>query len=1325
MADNTNNIDIAVSNGVDAGIAPRLIQIADASDRAALSVGSLKSQLSSVNLSGLGGLASLLNGVKGGVSDLSGAERTLTVQVRASDVAVKAQTISLAEARAERARLRAENAGVAISEQFTQAQWEKSIATSTRASAAQQGLSQARQKDAELQEFAGQVANALSGQLEAQAQAQAVVATATKEATAALTAQEAAEERAQASWQASIATQERQIATQTALSEARQRDIELQAFSSEIGDALAAQLERQALASKAAADAEKERTAIASAAAESAAAQVAASEVLSSQNEHEAAAYLQLAEATATVKEAKASLSALLKDINAGNIAEQESTTLLAAAIANETSATEQLNLAKTNLAEVQEYLAGATAAVTRAMTAEAAATAAASAATRGQVSANLAGAAAIGVLEGRTLSTTRAATNFLSRVVGLGPLLQAAFPIIGAVALLAVLYQMGDALYKVIKGAIDAAHNIGIAFDSLISPLRKSNDELAVTNDKLDQTIARLEHKPTTNGAALALDEARLAADKLDSSLERVDNELDKILKKNQINALTGILTGQESTRDVSDLIGKQFANIEAARDSVTEAIDKATEAKDPKAAQAAVKSGYDAERQAILGVIGTLNEEYNTRKKLQDQFVAQGRGGNITSTPYGPVVAGGQLKDQTANLTELGKSVKLAHEELRGLDLTMDNIGKNNAVDHLRDNASSLKADAKEAAAQWKQLLADFVAFQTAQDNAGHKATPQQNLDFLVGRESTINPLNRDKLQAKELPYRNELNGSDFIAQQTAKLQDQVATIGLYNNALKEQNELDKIQEAARKKHIDLTAQDITVFKGLIAQIVESKDYTKELNSIYEAVNEPEQKHKGAIEAINTLYERGQLTTAQYNQGLKETAKQYDEATSAVTKFQHALADQQRDSVNKLGTDRQVAVKSELQGLDERLRQPNADAQHPFGYSEAEIKKVNDALTPLIQAQQDKNALDQASNQLIEQQANLEDKLIIQEQALAAAVKAGAISQAAADAERLKGQASLNQLQVDNGTITSASQPFLGAAAQDYVANWQGVAKGIQDAFAPVFKTLTDGFADSIGRAIVYSKNLGDALRDVARSAISELISGLIKLAIQYVIITALKKAFDIKDPTAATPQSTAVQTAASIGAIATTTAASLLAASLLAPAWWTVAEAVSIASFGAADVAGISGIAAVKALGTAAQAHKDGGFITGPGSGVSDSIPALLSNGEFVVNAAATSRNRDLLDTINSGGQPSHVNNPPQSGGNGGSQSTQMSVEVHNYGSTANVQVQQIDENRVRLIVRDEAPQLVAQHAPSVIANDIANPNGKTSKSIYRNITPSRVR
>ena len=47
-----------------------------------------------------------------------------------------------------------------------------------------------------------------------------------------------------------------------------------------------------------------------------------------------------------------------------------------------------------------------------------------------------------------------------------------------------------------------------------------------------------------------------------------------------------------------------------------------------------------------------------------------------------------------------------------------------------------------------------------------------------------------------------------------------------------------------------------------------------------------------------------------------------------------------------------------------------------------------------------------------------------------------------------------------------------------------------------------------------------------------------------------------------------------------------------------------------------------------------HAEGGYISGPGGPTDDVIPAMLSNGEYVVNAKATDRWRGLLEQINAG-------------------------------------------------------------------------------------------
>jgi hypothetical protein len=68
-------------------------------------------------------------------------------------------------------------------------------------------------------------------------------------------------------------------------------------------------------------------------------------------------------------------------------------------------------------------------------------------------------------------------------------------------------------------------------------------------------------------------------------------------------------------------------------------------------------------------------------------------------------------------------------------------------------------------------------------------------------------------------------------------------------------------------------------------------------------------------------------------------------------------------------------------------------------------------------------------------------------------------------------------------------------------------------------------------------------------------------------------------------------------------------------------------SIGAPGSAPVSRIVGVGG-------GMRQADGGFISGPGGPREDRIPALLSNGEYVINAAQTTLYRPLLEAINSG-------------------------------------------------------------------------------------------
>ncbi|MCE8007131.1 hypothetical protein [Aestuariivita sp.] len=84
-----------------------------------------------------------------------------------------------------------------------------------------------------------------------------------------------------------------------------------------------------------------------------------------------------------------------------------------------------------------------------------------------------------------------------------------------------------------------------------------------------------------------------------------------------------------------------------------------------------------------------------------------------------------------------------------------------------------------------------------------------------------------------------------------------------------------------------------------------------------------------------------------------------------------------------------------------------------------------------------------------------------------------------------------------------------------------------------------------------------------------------------------------------------------------------------------------------FGTADSGGLIG-GALKGL---FPNLSTGGRVTGPGTGTSDSVPAFLSTGEFVVTAAATAQYGDLLEAMNAGQLASMQELAPVTAASGG--------------------------------------------------------------------------
>ncbi len=190
--------------------------------------------------------------------------------------------------------------------------------------------------------------------------------------------------------------------------------------------------------------------------------------------------------------------------------------------------------------------------------------------------------------------------------------------------------------------------------------------------------------------------------------------------------------------------------------------------------------------------------------------------------------------------------------------------------------------------------------------------------------------------------------------------------------------------------------------------------------------------------------------------------------------------------------------------------------------------------------------------------------------------------------------------------------------------------------------FGQAFDQVGNSVARIAVYGEDSKEVFRALGQQILASIISTLVQIGVQMLITAVLGKTLMAANTAAAVASSAAITTA--LGAQGAAVAA----------AWSPAALAVSLASFGANAAPAIAGINATAAALVAAQAlstgataagsagagapatgtarFAEGGFVFGPGGPRDDKIPAMLSNGEFVINAGATKRNRGLLEAIN---------------------------------------------------------------------------------------------
>lgn len=165
---------------------------------------------------------------------------------------------------------------------------------------------------------------------------------------------------------------------------------------------------------------------------------------------------------------------------------------------------------------------------------------------------------ATLRVLEGGFNNNLRAAERFASSVLGLGPILQAAFPVVGAIAFIGLLGRMSEEVSKLYTAMKTSAEKLSGTFTALQAPLQMTNDELALSNARLEADIAKLEGR-RENTLKIALLEAVEAADKLADALDNDLSKINEFLEKNKPSIGETILSGGISDKGLRQVLGGQ----------------------------------------------------------------------------------------------------------------------------------------------------------------------------------------------------------------------------------------------------------------------------------------------------------------------------------------------------------------------------------------------------------------------------------------------------------------------------------------------------------------------------------------------------------------------------------------------------------------------------------------------------------------------------------------------------------------------------------------------------------------------------------------------
>jgi len=453
---------------------------------------------------------------------------------------------------------------------------------------------------------------------------------------------------------------------------------------------------------------------------------------------------------------------------------------------------------------------------------------------------------------------------------------------------------EAGKKAYEFVEKVREMPKAIAEGFESMHDKAQLANDELGLTNDRLEEQIAKLTGKHV-NALASELDEARVAADKLLASLMADSKATEDLLKNNSVGTLGSLLLNKAPTAPVEDVIKNQNKAVNELARSYREQLDEATNASEVQR----IKSEQR---------IKTIELEKRQLSDLKDLYASNQR----ESTTRGGELFGGPIIDAVQAM-------------IKGqMDLRSSQVGQQSGENrHVDDEGGLKRAQAQIEARKEQQRIIGIILSEAIQgynleaesQNRVTEALQETSRTFFrlddeeeaQRRKSTTEAAaDYRKLAAdKAAGYHADIDAAKENFQQLSELTQLSVDLGL-ESASERTEQLKQASADAYKIETEKLDQEMALYGSWTVEYKRLLDQRKKLDADYfkeqiELARNASQE--GLQGAINDVIRRASEIGVQIKQELESALNSVNETLSKMLTGQYKKGDWKKTAQGILG--------------------------------------------------------------------------------------------------------------------------------------------------------------------------------------------------------------------------------------------------------------------------------------------------------------------------------------------------------------------------------------------------------------------------------------